>query len=59
RYYESGTTELYNVKDDLGEAKDLAASMPGKVKQLDVMLSKWLIGVGAKMPKPNANAAAK
>lgn len=59
RYYESGTTELYNVKDDLGEAKDLAASMPDKVKQLDVMLSKWLIGVGAKMPKPNANAAAK
>jgi arylsulfatase A-like enzyme len=59
RYYESGDTELYNLKTDLSEANDLAASMPDKVKQLDVMLSKWLIGVGAKIPMPNPAAPTK
>ena len=30
--------KLYNLADDIGESKDLAATMPGKVQELQ---SKW------------------
>ena len=53
RYYEDNRVELYNLAEDLGEQTDLAAQQPDKSRQLDTMLSKWLIGVGAKMPVPN------
>jgi hypothetical protein len=46
--------ELYNLKDDLGEKKNLASSMPSKVKELDTRLLVHLESIGAKMPKPNA-----
>ena len=32
--------ELYNLKDDIGEAKNLAAQMPDKVKELDKLIVK-------------------
>jgi arylsulfatase A-like enzyme len=32
---------LYNLKDDIGEAKDLAAMMPKKVKELQADWNKW------------------
>jgi len=51
RQYEDGSTELYNLKDDGVESKDLAGGMPEKVKELDLLLSKWLISVEAKMPR--------
>ncbi|NIL99009.1 MAG: sulfatase-like hydrolase/transferase [Planctomycetales bacterium] len=52
RNYETGEAQLYDLSQDVGEQKNLAEEMPDKIKQLDVMLSKWLIGIGAKMPKP-------
>ena len=30
-----GLVELFNLKDDLGESKNLAAEMPEKVAELD------------------------
>jgi arylsulfatase A-like enzyme len=33
------TRELYNVVEDIGETKNLAATMPEKVKELDALLS--------------------
>ena len=49
--YEGPTYELFNLKDDLSEAKDLAGEMPEKVKALDAVLVKWLEHTGAKLPR--------
>lgn len=47
------THELYNLKDDLGESKDLATTMPEKVKELDVLIDGFLRDTGALYPRPN------
>jgi arylsulfatase A-like enzyme len=52
-YFEDGRTELYNLKDDLSETKDLAAAMPDKAKELRQKLADWRTSVGAQMPTPN------
>jgi len=49
-WYEDGRLELYNLRDDLGEAKDLAAAMPEKARELQKMLADWRKSVGAQMP---------
>lgn len=45
--------ELYNLRDDLGEAKNLAASMPEMVRQLDERIDTFLKEAGATYPKAN------
>ncbi|MDE0938612.1 MAG: DUF4976 domain-containing protein, partial [Pirellulales bacterium] len=52
RYYDDGRLELYDLANDLGEQNNLADTMPERAKQLNVLLSKWLLGVGARMPQP-------
>jgi uncharacterized sulfatase len=52
-YFEDGRVELYNLKDDLSETKDLAAAMPDKAAELRKKLADWRAGVGAQMPTPN------
>ena len=37
----SGKPELYNLADDIGESKDLAAAQSDKVKELQAMWNKW------------------
>jgi len=44
--------ELFNLESDISEKNDLSKTMPEKVTELDTTLTKWLKGVGAKMPKP-------
>ena len=53
KWYDGSTYDLYNLKDDLGEAKNLASSMPQKVKELDAKLMAHLKSIGAKLPKAN------
>jgi arylsulfatase A-like enzyme len=53
RWSDGPRFELYNLREDLSEAKDLAAVMPGRVSELDAQLSKWLVSVGAKQPRRN------
>lgn len=53
RRYDTGTHELFNLADDLGEKNDLAKKMHDKVATLDEQLTKHLESVGAKLPKPN------
>ncbi len=36
--------KLYNLRDDLGESKDLAASQPDKVKELQSQWDRWNAG---------------
>ena len=44
--------ELYNLKDDIGETKNLAAQVPDKVRQLDALITGFL-ATGDVVPKPN------
>jgi arylsulfatase A-like enzyme len=53
RWSEEPRFELYNLRDDLSEARDLAAAMPERVSELDAQLSAWLRNVGAKLPRQN------
>jgi arylsulfatase A len=54
KWYE-GQTFLFNLKDDLSEAKDLAGSMPEKVKELDTKLMAHLNATTDRIPVPNPN----
>jgi arylsulfatase A-like enzyme len=54
-WYEDGRRELFNLRDDLGEANNLAAKMPGKADELAAQLAAWRREVGAVMPTPNSN----
>jgi arylsulfatase A len=51
--YESGRLELYNLKEDISEAKDLSKRLPDKTKELHTLLKKWRLEVNANMPDPN------
>src|SRR5262249_51037851 len=49
-FFEDGKLELYNLKDDIGEKKDLAKAQPEKVKELHDKLKAWRESVKAPMP---------
>jgi arylsulfatase A len=52
-WYEDGSLELYNLKDDIGEKNNIAGRMPGKAAELQGMLKAWRRSVDARMPTPN------
>lgn len=52
-WYEDGSLELFNLRDDLGERRNLAADRPEKVKDLHARLMAWRKDVNAVMPTPN------
>jgi arylsulfatase A-like enzyme len=54
-YYEHGTVQLFNLKNDIGEQNDLSKIEIDKTKELRDKLHQWLKNVGAKMMKPNPN----
>jgi arylsulfatase A-like enzyme len=51
--FEDNSLELYNLKEDIGEIKNLSKEMPEKVAQLKKMLDRWRDEVNAKMMSPN------
>ncbi|MCU0784004.1 MAG: sulfatase [Verrucomicrobia bacterium] len=52
-WYEDGSLELFNVRDDVSENKNLAAEQPDLVKKLHAKLVAWRKSVNALMPTPN------
>lgn len=36
-----GTTQLYNLKEDIGEQKDIAKEFPNEVEKIDAIRKKW------------------
>ncbi len=52
-FYEDGRLELYNLRSDISEQKNLAGEQPGKAKELHTKLVAWRKEVGAKMPTPH------
>lgn len=51
-FFEDGRLELYNLREDIGETKNLAAAMPEKTNELHEKMQAWRKAVGAKMPTP-------
>jgi arylsulfatase A len=51
-FYEDLRVELYNLKDDLGESRDLARDSPDRADALRRRLHEWRAAVGAQMPVP-------
>jgi arylsulfatase A-like enzyme len=49
-WYEDGSLELYNLRDDPSEKQNLAAAMPDRVGPLRQQLAAWRSEVGAVMP---------
>jgi arylsulfatase A-like enzyme len=52
-YLEDGRLELYNLRNDLGETKNLASSEPERAKAMHAKLVAWRAAVKAPMPTPN------
>jgi arylsulfatase A len=52
-YFENNTVQLFNLRDDLGEQRDLAAEQPERVRQLTALLHHWRRQVSAAMMEPN------
>ncbi|MEI6946805.1 sulfatase [Paraflavisolibacter sp. H34] len=54
QFYEDGRLELYNLKEDIGETKDLSKQQPQKTKELLAQLEAWKKSVNAPVPSvPN------
>ena len=53
RNYESPGVELYEIKADIGELRDLASSQPERAAQMHLLLTDYLTEVGAILPSPN------
>lgn len=51
--YEDRKLELYNLRDDVSEKRDLAAARPAETKRLQAKLVAWRRSVNAQMPVPN------
>jgi len=54
-YFEDNHVELYDLRNDPGEQRDLAQQMPDKAAALRQRLQAWRESVGATLPKPNPN----
>ncbi len=52
-FFEDGTLELYNLREDIGEENDLAAKEPATRDHLHSLLKEWREKVEAKIPQPN------
>ncbi len=53
RYHEGRHLELYNLRTDLGETRDLAATEPVRATRLSQQLHAWIRSMGADIPGPN------
>jgi len=49
-FFEDGKLDLYNLKDDIAEKNNLAATMPDKAKELHRVLINWRKSIGAPIP---------
>ena len=52
QFFEDGRLELYNLRDDIGERRDIGAAMPEKTEELKALLRGWQRAINAPMPTP-------
>ena len=55
-FLEDSRLELYNLRDDIGERKNLAITNPEKTRELHAKLVAWRASVNAPMPTKNTPA---
>lgn len=55
-FFETGAVELYNLREDVGETRNLAGQSPDRVRELRAKLAAWRQSVGAAMPRPKTAA---
>lgn len=55
-FYHGGRRELYNLRNDAGETRNLAPSQQALVKKLSLALHQWLRQTDARLPQPNPEA---
>ena len=53
KFYDYEKVELYNLKDDPSESKDLSKENPKIAKDLESKLVAWQKRMKAKLPRPN------
>ena len=53
RFYESGEFELYNLREDIGEGRNLVDANPELARKMNDGIESWLRDVSAAMPAPN------
>ena len=51
KYYDNDSVELYNLREDISESRDIAQEMPNKASQLRSELEQWLQATGASQPQ--------
>jgi len=54
-FYEDGRLELFNLKEDLSETRNLIDKEPKRAAELHELLKKWRSDVNAAMPAVNPN----
>lgn len=60
QYFEDGGLELYNLREDIGETKELSKDKPEKTRELLTRLEAWRKKTGAPVPRePNPEFNAK
>jgi arylsulfatase A-like enzyme len=52
-FFEDSRLELYNLRDDISEERNLAEAEPARAAAMRVRLAEWRTSVGAKIPQPN------
>ena len=52
-FYEDDRVELYNLREDLGETRNLARRQPAKARDLRQKLDRWRQQVAAVVPRQN------
>lgn len=52
-FFDDMRVELYNLRDDIGESRNLASRLPQKADELRKRLHEWRSEVGAQMPTRN------
>jgi len=55
-WFEDGTSELYDLEEDLSEKDDLIEKLPEKAVELRASLEQWLRETAAKSPEANTKA---
>jgi arylsulfatase A-like enzyme len=58
-FFETGAVELYNLREDTGESRNLAGQSPEQVRELRAKLVAWREGIGAAMPTIKTDAELK
>jgi arylsulfatase A-like enzyme len=52
-FYEDGRLELFNLKSDPGEKRNMSKAEPSRTAALHALLNRWRSDVNATMPAPN------